>query len=81
MRIIQEFWKEESLGTPPSTLLEYFRKDFLLVIDESHVTVPQIRAMYNGDMARKDTLINYGFRLPCARDNRPLKIEEFWETG
>jgi len=67
------------LGTPPSTLLDYFSDDFLLFIDESHVTVPQIRAMYNGDQARKDVLVNYGFRLPCAKDNRPLKIEEFWE--
>jgi len=66
-------------GTSPSTLLDYFQDDFLLVIDESHVTVPQIRAMYNGDAARKNTLIEYGFRLPCARDNRPLKSEEFWD--
>ncbi|MEI7475499.1 MAG: excinuclease ABC subunit UvrB [bacterium] len=69
-------------GTPAETLLSYFKEDFLLVIDESHVTLPQIRAMYNGDRARKDTLIDYGFRLPCARDNRPLKFDEFWEkTG
>ena len=66
-------------GSPPATLLDYFSDDFLLFIDESHVTVPQIRAMYNGDQARKEVLINYGFRLPCAKDNRPLKIEEFWE--
>lgn len=66
-------------GTPPATLLDYFPKDFLLIIDESHVTVPQIKAMYNGDSARKDVLIDYGFRLPCAKDNRPLKAEEFWE--
>ena len=66
-------------GTPPSTLLDYFPKDFLLIIDESHVTIPQIKAMYNGDKARKDVLIDYGFRLPCSRDNRPLKAEEFWE--
>ncbi len=66
-------------GTPPSTLLDYFPKDFLLVIDESHVTVPQIKGMYNGDKSRKDVLIDYGFRLPCSRDNRPLKAEEFWE--
>lgn len=66
-------------GTPPATLLDYFPNDFLVVIDESHVTVPQLRAMYNGDQARKNTLIEYGFRLPCARDNRPLKAEEFWE--
>lgn len=66
-------------GTPPATLLDYFPKDFLLIIDESHVTVPQIKAMYNGDRARKDVLIDYGFRLPCSRDNRPLKAEEFWK--
>ncbi len=66
-------------GTAPATLLEYFNDDFLVVIDESHVTLPQLRAMYNGDLARKNTLVNYGFRLPCAKDNRPLKFEEFWE--
>ncbi len=66
-------------GTPPATLLDYFPEDFLLVIDESHVTIPQLRGMYNGDFARKNVLIDYGFRLPCARDNRPLKSEEFWD--
>jgi len=66
-------------GTPPATLLDYFPEDFLLIIDESHVTIPQIKGMYNGDQARKHVLIDYGFRLPCAKDNRPLKIEEFWE--
>ena len=64
-------------GTPPHTLLDYFPKDFLLFIDESHVTLPQVRAMYNGDHARKTTLVDYGFRLPCAYDNRPLKFDEF----
>ncbi|MBC8532357.1 excinuclease ABC subunit UvrB [Gehongia tenuis] len=64
-------------GEPPFTLLDYFPKDFLLFIDESHVTVPQIRAMYNGDRARKEALVEYGFRLPAALDNRPLKFEEF----
>ena len=64
-------------GTPPHTLLGYFPKDFLLFIDESHVTLPQVRAMYNGDHARKTTLVDYGFRLPCAYDNRPLKFDEF----
>ncbi len=64
-------------GEPPYTLLDYFPKDFLLFIDESHVTIPQIRAMYKGDYARKNSLINYGFRLPAAYDNRPLKFEEF----
>ena len=66
-------------GSAPATLLEYFPKDFLVVIDESHATIPQLKAMFNGDRSRKDTLVDYGFRLPCARDNRPLKIEEFWE--
>lgn len=65
-------------GTPPATLLDYFPDDFLLIIDESHVTLPQIRGMFNGDRARKNTLVEYGFRLPCALDNRPLTIEEFW---
>src|SRR5579871_6578181 len=66
-------------GTAPYTLLDYFPKDFLLIIDESHQTLPQIRGMYNGDKARKDTLISYGFRLPSAADNRPLKWHEFEE--
>ncbi len=61
----------------PMTLLDYFPKDFLLFIDESHVTLPQVRAMYNGDRARKTTLVDYGFRLPCAFDNRPLTFDEF----
>ncbi len=64
-------------GSPPNTLLDYFPKDFVLFIDESHVTLPQVRAMYNGDRARKTTLVDYGFRLPSAFDNRPLKFEEF----
>ncbi|MBM6925171.1 excinuclease ABC subunit UvrB [Pseudoflavonifractor phocaeensis] len=64
-------------GAPPHTLLDYFPKDFVLFIDESHVTLPQVRAMYNGDRARKTSLVDYGFRLPCAFDNRPLKFEEF----
>jgi len=66
-------------GEAPSTLIDYFPKDFLMFIDESHVTVPQIRAMYAGDRARKTTLVDYGFRLPSAMDNRPLKFEEFSE--
>ena len=66
-------------GETPSTLIDFFPKDFLLVIDESHVTVPQIRGMYNGDRVRKQTLVDYGFRLPSAMDNRPLKFEEFNE--
>ena len=65
-------------GSPPATLLDYFQDDFLIVIDESHVTIPQLKGMYFGDKARKDTLIDFGFRLPCARDNRPLKFEEFY---
>ena len=66
-------------GTPPTTLLDYFPEDFLLFIDESHVTVPQCRAMYAGDRSRKDALVNYGFRLPSAYDNRPLNFKEFEE--
>ena len=66
-------------GTPPHTLLDYFPDDFLLIIDESHVTVPQIGAMFEGDMSRKRTLVDYGFRLPSAMDNRPLKWDEFTE--
>ena len=66
-------------GSAPFTLFDYFPKDFLLLIDESHATIPQVRAMYNGDRARKETLVNYGFRLPSAFDNRPLKFEEFEE--
>ncbi len=65
------------VGSAPMTLLDFFPKDFLLFVDESHVTLPQVRAMYNGDRARKQALIDYGFRLPCAYDNRPLKFEEF----
>ena len=66
-------------GSPPFTLFDYFPKDFLLLVDESHATIPQVRAMYNGDRARKETLVNYGFRLPSAFDNRPLKFNEFEE--
>ena len=66
-------------GSPPMTLLDYFPKDFLLFVDESHVTLPQVRAMYRGDRARKESLVEYGFRLPSAFDNRPLKFEEFTE--
>ena len=66
-------------GEPPECLIDYFPKDWLLVIDESHVTVPQIRGMYNGDQARKKVLIDHGFRLPSAADNRPLQAEEFWQ--
>lgn len=66
-------------GSPPATLLDYFKGDFLTVIDESHVTLPQLKGMYRGDAARKETLVEYGFRLPCAKDNRPLKNEEFFQ--
>ena len=66
-------------GSPPFTLFDYFPKDFLVLIDESHATIPQVRAMYNGDRARKESLVNYGFRLPSAFDNRPLKFNEFEE--
>ena len=65
------------VGSPPKTLLDYFPKDSLMFIDESHVTLPQVRAMYNGDRARKTSLVEYGFRLPCAYDNRPLQFHEF----
>lgn len=65
-------------GSPPATLLDYFQGDFLTVVDESHVTLPQLKGMSHGDAARKDTLIKYGFRLPCAKDNRPLTSEEFF---
>jgi excinuclease ABC subunit B len=67
-------------GEPPECLINYFPNDWLLVVDESHVSVPQIRGMYNGDQARKKVLIDHGFRLPSAADNRPLKSEEFWQT-
>ena len=64
-------------GETPATLIDFFSKDFLLVVDESHVTIPQVRGMYNGDRSRKENLVNYGFRLPSALDNRPLKFDEF----
>ena len=66
-------------GSPPFTLLDYFPKDFLLFVDESHVTLPQVRGMYGGDRSRKDTLVEFGFRLPSAYDNRPLTFDEFYE--
>lgn len=64
-------------GTPPNTLLDYFPEEFLIIVDESHITIPQIRGMYAGDQSRKNTLVDYGFRLPSAKDNRPLNFEEF----
>lgn len=71
--------ERRAVGSPPATLLDYFQEDFLTVVDESHVTLPQLKGMYRGDSARKDTLVDYGFRLPCAKDNRPLKENEFFE--
>lgn len=68
-------------GEPPYTLLDYFPKDYLIMIDESHVTIPQIRGMYEGDRSRKEELIKYGFRLPSAKDNRPLRFDEFEEKA
>lgn len=76
-KLFKTYKPEENHGSAPFTLLDYLPKDFLMFIDESHATVPQVRAMYNGDRARKESLINYGFRLPSALDNRPLKFEEF----
>ena len=70
---------DRPVGSPPMTLMDYFPEDFVLFVDESHVTLPQVRAMYNGDRARKESLVEYGFRLPCAFDNRPLKFDEFQE--
>ncbi|MBI3572925.1 MAG: excinuclease ABC subunit UvrB [Candidatus Kerfeldbacteria bacterium] len=75
------FFDFRSAGQPPSTLLDYFPKDYLLFIDESHMTIPQVRAMYEGDKSRKTTLVDYGFRLPSALDNRPLKYEEFLDRA
>ena len=67
-------------GTPPHTLIDYFPDDYLLIVDESHIMLPQVRGMYGGDQSRKKTLVDYGFRLPSARDNRPLSFDEFWQT-
>ena len=64
-------------GQRPYTLMDYFPKDFLMIVDESHVMLPQVRGMYNGDRSRKETLVEYGFRLPSALDNRPLQFDEF----
>ena len=76
------YFDGRAAGTRPFCLLDYFPEDFLLIVDESHVTVPQVRAMFGGDRARKENLVEYGFRLPAARDNRPLRFEEFEElTG
>ena len=64
-------------GVPPYTLMDYFPEEFLIIVDESHITIPQVRGMYAGDQSRKSTLVDYGFRLPSAKDNRPLNFEEF----
>ena len=79
MKIILDISVGRPEGSPPYTLFDYFPDDFLLLIDESHATIPQVKAMYNGDRARKESLINYGFRLPSAFDNRPLTFKEFEE--
>src|SRR5690606_20091218 len=71
------YFDKRPAGSPPATLMHYFPDDFLMFIDESHMTLPQIRGMYNGDRARKETLVEHGFRLPSAFDNRPLRGEEF----
>ena len=75
------YFDGRSPGTRPYCLLDFFPEDFLIVIDESHVSVPQIRAMYGGDRSRKESLVNYGFRLPAALDNRPLTFDEFHEMA
>ncbi len=76
MKIIRVIYPVRKAGEPPPTLFDYFR-DALLIIDESHVTIPQIGGMYQGDRSRKETLVQYGFRLPSALDNRPLRFDEF----
>ena len=76
-KIIHAIWISVPQGQPPWTLIDYLPSDYLLVLDESHMTVPQIRGMYSGDRSRKGTLVEYGFRLPSAMDNRPLTFEEF----
>ena len=80
MKIIHVIYQVEQSGEPPPTLFDYFPNDALLIIDESHVTVPQLNGMYRGDRARKETLVEYGFRLPSALDNRPLRFDEFKGT-
>jgi excinuclease ABC subunit B len=76
-KIIQDFLIDANPGDRPFCLLDYFPEDFLLVVDESHVTIPQIGGMYGGDRSRKQNLVEYGFRLPSAMDNRPLNFNEF----
>ena len=77
LKIIRDIYQEEELGERPDCLLDYFPNEFITIIDESHVTLPQIRGMHNGDRARKTTLVENGFRLPSAIDNRPLNFDEF----
>ncbi len=72
----RHLWGRKS-GERPAVLIDYFPQDFLIIIDESHITIPQLNGMYNGDRSRKETLVEYGFRLPSALDNRPLMFEEF----
>ena len=77
LKIIRDICIYENESEPPTTLVDFFRKDFLMIIDESHVTLPQVRAMFNGDRSRKEQLVKFGYRLPSALDNRPLRFEEF----
>ena len=77
LRTIPDIWQGLRPGQPPYTLIDYFPDDFIMMIDESHKTLPQIGGMYHGDQSRKQTLVDYGFRLPSALDNRPLNFEEF----
>ncbi|MDZ7767403.1 MAG: hypothetical protein U5K00_23805 [Melioribacteraceae bacterium] len=79
MKILFRHMDGRAPGSRPSCLFDYFPKDYLLIVDESHVTIPQIRGMYLGDRSRKEVLVEHGFRLPSAMDNRPLKFEEFQE--
>ena len=77
LKIIRDIWQDWNPGLPPYTLMDYFPDEFLIIVDESHITIPQVRGMYAGDQSRKSTLVDYGFRLPSAKDNRPLNFEEF----
>ena len=77
LKIIHAIYPVAAPGEPPPTLFDYLPPDALLIVDESHVTVPQLGGMYRGDRSRKETLVNYGFRLPSALDNRPLRFDEF----
>jgi len=79
LKIIQDNLSGRKEGEPPYTIIDYFPSDFLVFIDECHITVPQLRGMYNGDRSRKESLVDYGFRLPSCLDNRPLRYDEFLE--